>query len=70
MIRNRGVLSAVAERDADDADCTAVEPFSALTATANVDLGAVFSVRTADFVVKIQRFHRSGALLIQKSCII
>ena len=43
-----GVLAAVAERDADDADRTAVEPFATLTAAADVDFGAVFSIGAAD----------------------
>lgn len=43
-----GILSAVAERDADDADRTAVEAFPALTAAADINFGAVFSVGAAN----------------------
>lgn len=50
IIRNRGVLAAVAESDADDADRAAVEPFSSLAAAADVYLGAVSAVGTRIFL--------------------
>ena len=54
IIRNRGVLTAVAERDADDADRTAVEPFSALTAAININFGTVFAIGAAYLIVITQ----------------
>ena len=62
IIGNRGVLSAVAERDTDDADCTAVKLFPSLTAAADVDLGAVFPVGTSYFFAVIQLFNRPRVL--------
>ena len=66
IIRNRGVLSAVAERDADDADRTAVKAFSALTPAADVDFGAVFSVGTSYLFAVIQLLDWPRVLLINK----
>ena len=70
IIRNRGVLSAVAERDADDADRTAVEPFSALTAAADINFGAVFSVGTAYLFAVIHLFDWARVLLIKERCVV
>ena len=62
IIGDRGVLAAVAERDADDADRTAVELFPALAAAADVHLGAVFSVGAANLFAVIQLFDRPRVL--------
>ena len=66
IIRNRGVLAAVAERDADDADRTAIELFPTLTAAADVDLGAVFPVGAANLFMVIHLFDWARVLLINK----
>ena len=44
----------MAERDADDADRTAVEPFSALTAAININFGTVFAIGAAYLIVITQ----------------
>lgn len=44
----------MAERDADDADRTAVEPFPALAAAANVDFRTVFAIGTANLLMITQ----------------
>ena len=44
----------MAERDADDADRTAVEPFSALTAAININFGTEFAIGAAYLIVITQ----------------
>lgn len=70
IIRNRGVLAAVAESDADDADRAAVEPFSSLAAAADVYLGAVSAVGTAYLFAVIQLLDWPHVLLINKRRVI
>ena len=52
----------MAERDADDADRTAVKAFSALTPAADINFGAVFSVGTSYLFAIIQLFDRPRVL--------
>lgn len=66
IIGDRGVLAAVAERDADDADRTAVKAFSSLTAAANIDFRTVFPVGTAYLFMIIQLLDWARILLINK----
>ena len=70
IIRNRGVLAAVAESDADDADRTSVKAFSALTAAAEINFGAVSAVRTTYLFMIIQLLNRPRVLLINKRCVV
>ena len=60
----------MAESDADDADRTAVELFPTLTAAADVDFGAVFSVGTSYLFAVIQLFDRPRVLLIKERRVI
>lgn len=70
IIRNRGVLTAVAERDADNADRAAVEPFSSLTAAADINFGAVFPVGTTYLFMVIHLFDWARVLLIKERCVV
>ena len=60
----------MAERDADNADRAAVEPFSSLTAAADINFGAVFPVGTTYLFMVIHLFDWARVLLIKERCVV